>query len=69
MIDTYSKAVLTVIAVALCALVVQNFIQPAAAVGDGCGDVFDPCYVKANGTLPVNVNGSVHVYGTVSTYR
>ena len=69
MIDIYSKVVLTVIATALCALVAQNFIQPASAIGDGCGSRSDPCYVRAKRDLPVKVRGSVHVYGTVSTYQ
>ena len=45
MIDAYSKIVLTVIAAALCALVIQNVAGPAGAVGTSCGGYFDPCYV------------------------
>lgn len=47
MTDRYTKAVLTVIAVALCGLVVQNAVKLAGAVGEGCGsDWLDPCFVK-----------------------
>lgn len=47
-IDRYTKAVLTVIAVALCALVAQNTIQNASAqLGVGCGDsLARPCLVR-----------------------
>jgi hypothetical protein len=44
--DWYLKAVLTVIAGALVAIAVQNGVQPARALGDGCGSSFDPCYVS-----------------------
>ena len=53
MIDTYSKIVLTVIAAALCALVLQNATTPAEAVGRDCGERFDPCYVKIQGSVSV----------------
>ena len=45
--DAYTKGVLTVIAVALCVLVVQNAVLDATAVGhDGCGQArFSPCYL------------------------
>ena len=53
MIDRYSKIVLTVIAAALCALVLQNATTPAEAVGRDCGERFDPCYVKVQGSVSV----------------
>lgn len=47
MTDTYTKLVLTVIAAALVALSAQQLVQPAAAVGGGCGgDRYDPCWVR-----------------------
>jgi hypothetical protein len=48
MIDTYTKAVLTIIAAALIALVAERFTGPASAqLGDGCGrSGYKPCYVQ-----------------------
>ena len=44
--DRYTKTVLTVIAGALVALVVQNAIAPAQAqLGLGCGSKAKPCFV------------------------
>ena len=47
--DRYTKGVLTVIAIALCVLVVQNAIPDAAATlfgQDGCGQYrHQPCYL------------------------
>jgi len=45
--DKYMKLILTVIAVALVAIALQNVITPAQAVGNGCGfNMYNPCYVK-----------------------
>ncbi|MGY5775156.1 hypothetical protein [Rhizobium sp. SG741] len=45
--DKYTKTVLTIIAVALAAIAIQNTITPAQAVGGGCGlETYRPCYVK-----------------------
>ncbi|MBB3384158.1 hypothetical protein ACK83U_26005 (plasmid) [Rhizobium sp. WW22] len=45
--DKYTKTVLTIIAVALAALAIQNTITPAQAVGGGCGwNMYNPCFVK-----------------------
>ena len=53
--DLYTRIVLTIIALSLCALVLQNNLQPAAARSGECGgDRYNPCYVK--------VIGSVHTY-------
>ena len=48
MADRYTKAVLTVIAVALAALVAQNAVGSAhAQIRAGCGDSeLYPCYVR-----------------------
>lgn len=47
MIDNYTKAVLTVIAVALTAIAVQMASGPAIAQGSGCGaSWYDPCSVE-----------------------
>ena len=47
--DAYTKGVLTVIAIALCAIVVQNAIPDATATllsQDGCGEYrHQPCYL------------------------
>lgn len=48
MTDIYMKAVLSVIAVSLTALVFQNATTPALAIGEGCGSFSNPCYVKTN---------------------
>jgi hypothetical protein len=41
--DLYLKFVLTVIAVALCALVAQNAVRSARAGLGDCGGVTNPC--------------------------
>ena len=58
MVDVYTKAVLTVIAVALSAIAIRSAVPSALAIGDGCGSPGDPCYVR----------GKVEVYGEVRTY-
>lgn len=51
MIDTFTKIVLTVIGIALCALVVQNAIPSATALGNsGCGWKSGPCHIKVDVT-------------------
>ena len=57
MIDTYTKAVLTVIAVALVALVVRPMFQaaPAGAQVIGCGLPRQPCYVTTGAGEPLLV--------------
>jgi len=44
--DRYTKGVLTVIAVALCVIVIQNAIPSAVAniYDTRCGSAFDPCH-------------------------
>lgn len=62
MVDRYSKIVLTVIALALVALVVRPMFESgsAGAQARGCGDAMNPCYVTAAaGGLPVR--GTVFV--------
>jgi len=60
MIDRYTKAVLTVIAVSLVALVAQNGVQIAKAAldyNDACGTPTHPaCQVTWSRALPVSVN-------------
>ena len=47
MVDRYTKAILTLIGVALCVLVVQNFMRPASALGESnCGHSFSPCVIQ-----------------------
>ena len=59
-IDLYTKGVLTLIAAALVALVVQNATQPARAqFGRDCGARILPCHVR--------IDGPTEVFGTVST--
>ena len=47
MVDRYTKVILTVIAAALVALVVQQAVPSASAAGgSGCGlHSWEPCYV------------------------
>jgi hypothetical protein len=45
MIDTYTKAVLTVIALALVVLTVENLTYQARAQQAACGDYIHPCVV------------------------
>jgi len=56
MIDRYTKIVLTVIAVSLVAVLVQNQLKPAHAFSDGsCGSSIDPCYVTIGYGRSLNV--------------
>ncbi len=43
----YTNTVLTVIAMALCALVYQNATLNAFAKEEACGARFNPCHVRA----------------------
>ena len=54
MVDLYTKAVLTVIAVALSVVAIRSAVPTALAVGDGCGSSGDPCYVTQDGTIFVS---------------
>jgi hypothetical protein len=54
MVDTYTKAVLTVIALALVALVMRSAAQPAIAMSE-CGTFTNPCYVTARSGDALNV--------------
>ena len=54
MIDRYTKIILTVIAVALVALVTQNVIRPSFAQDFGCGSYGQsPCAVAWSTPMPV----------------
>jgi hypothetical protein len=56
MVDTYTKIVLTVIAVALSVIAVRGpFVTSASALGDDCGSFSDPCKVSS-GNYPLDVN-------------
>jgi hypothetical protein len=66
--DSYTKAVLTIIAAALVAIALQGNIRPASAQMDSeCGrSERAPCYVQVDGgKLPfvVTVEGTVDVRG------
>jgi hypothetical protein len=57
MTDSYTKSVLTVIAVALVILVVQNGLLAASAQQNtGCGNAQQPCTVVWHSALPVRVS-------------
>lgn len=69
--DRYMKCVLTVIAVALSVIAVQNGVSPARAVGEGCGQWHNPCQVEVRGVVPVagavSISNRVEVFGSVQT--
>jgi zinc transporter ZupT len=49
-VDRYTKVILTVIAAALVAIVVQQAVPSASAAGSQCeGTYLDPCWVKIMG--------------------
>jgi hypothetical protein len=64
MVDRYTKAVLTVIAVALTALAVRPLLdsRSAGAQGLGCGNVVNPCWVRSRVEPP----DALHIAGQVS---
>lgn len=64
MIDRYTKAVLTVIATALSALVIQNSLGNANAQSAQCGTSKDPCFVRSLPSYPVYVatDGKLPLY-------
>ncbi len=71
MIDSYTKAVLTVIALALAAIALENVQREAAAQG-GCGSAALPCMVQFPGNVPVVVSNQplwVTVDNTISPRR
>lgn len=55
MVDRYTKAVLTVIAIALAGICFKLFTPAAQAQGLSCGYPSSPCYVSDFGTSPLTV--------------
>jgi hypothetical protein len=53
MIDRYTKAMLTVIAASLTALVFQNVSTIAFTQNEPCGSSKNPCYVVSTAKQPV----------------
>ena len=45
MVDRYSRVVLTIIALALTAIAIEQAIPRAIAYGDTCGSINDPCWI------------------------
>jgi hypothetical protein len=45
MLDKYTKAVLTIIALGLISLVAENAVDRATAASGDCGSFRNPCYV------------------------
>ncbi len=63
MIDTYTKVILTVIAISLSAIAAKGTVfSPAKAVGSDCGVLEQlPCYTSIVGTVSVTneyINGT-----------
>ena len=56
MVDRYTKIVLTIIASALAVLALEQAVPKAVALGDGCGGINNPCYVKAADAFGLEVN-------------
>lgn len=54
--DIYSKAVMTVIAVALTVIAGNQLFGPASALGDGCGGIENPCLVEAGTPFGIDVH-------------
>lgn len=63
MIDWYTKVVLTIIAAALVAIVVQGASPPALALsGERCGEwKYQPCHVKIVGDVFANLHEPILV--------
>ena len=58
-LDRYSKVIFTLIALALAALAVGQFVpNPATAQGAGCGSYTNPCYVSSSGIGGISVRVS-----------
>lgn len=55
MVDRYTKTILTIIAISLAALAIENAAGPARAQGEGCGGAGNPCYISNYGGLPISV--------------
>jgi hypothetical protein len=56
--DRYTKCVLSIIAVALVALVIQGLMPKAEAqLGSGCGEPRVPCYVATSPDRALQVTG------------
>ncbi len=56
MVDRYTRIVLTIIASALSAIVLQNFVQVAPAQNSyTCGSGSNPCWVQSAPSHPVYV--------------
>ena len=77
-IDIYTKTVLTIIAVSLCGLLVQNNISSADAVEEKCGNYeSNPCYISIVGMKGMSVyldstekgNGSIDTTGSIKFLR
>ena len=62
-IDVYTKIVLTVIAVALCALAWQGASPDVEAVAqvDGCGSYLNPCHIEGDVDVVVKFRDSLRI--------
>jgi hypothetical protein len=55
MVDRYTKTVLTVIALSLAALAIEQAAPPARAQEAGCGTQRNPCFVASDYNRPLIV--------------
>jgi len=53
--DRYTKAILTVIAIALSIIAFQEAIPEAIAIGGSCGSIIEPCFVTTQPDDPLYV--------------
>jgi len=67
MVDRYTKAVLSVIAISLAVIAGQNVLKPAVAQASGCGETpIIPCWVQSSKpfvVIPATPDGNFPVIG------
>ena len=67
MIDTFTKSILTVIAIALCTLAIQNAVSSAEAYNHtSCGQFYKPCHVTLH---DISQNASKHMQALLLATR
>ena len=59
MVDRYTKAILTIIAVALAAIAAENGVKNARADRECGSSQSDACYLRTEPTLPITLSVKV----------